>query len=441
VVGQLHIHALPAILHDLAAVNSRKVESLYTFIYRRAWDNLDEPARRLLLAMPLTDSHGGDLDFLASVSALGDGDLRHALDTLVMLNLVDARGELHHRLYTIHSLTRTFLQEQVAKWQPPRFELTAPLSPPAPAADYPALFGDYVVRGAVALCSRLTAPRRARGRGCAPARPRAAPPHLCLEPDAAWPAARDLLLALAEPMEQAGARSAWLPFLTRGVARSVALTRWRRRGGTDAALRSSAASGERLCRGADRGWPAANAALRRDDRRGVARARNQQAYLACLQHRDEAAVALAERALALLAAEDDERAMSYFVLGMVAINRWQWAEAEQHHRATLAIRHARATGGARPGRSRTSAMRCKDSAATPRPSCFEAAAAALADLDDQANRAIVLMNLARTYHLDGQLDDALATGQAARLALHAVGDRFHSAGPAQPGVDPPGARR
>jgi len=120
VVGQLHIHALPAILHDLASVNSRKVESLYTFIYRRAWDNLDEPARRLLLAMPLTDSHGGDLDFLAIVSALGDGDLRHALDTLVMLNLVDARGELHHRLYTIHSLTRTFLQEQVAKWQPPR---------------------------------------------------------------------------------------------------------------------------------------------------------------------------------------------------------------------------------------------------------------------------------------------------------------------------------
>lgn len=118
VVGQLHIHALPAILHDLASVNSRKVESLYTFIYRRAWDNLDEPARRLFLTMPLTDSHGGDLDFLAIVSVLGDGDLRHALDTLVMLNLVDVRGELNHRLYTIHSLTRTFLQEQVAKWQP-----------------------------------------------------------------------------------------------------------------------------------------------------------------------------------------------------------------------------------------------------------------------------------------------------------------------------------
>ena len=118
VVGQLHIHALPAILHDLATVNSRKVESLYTFIYRRAWDNLDEPGRRLLLAMPLTDILGADLDFLAAVSALEEAELRHALDALVMLNLIDARGALEYRRYSIHSLTRTFLQEQVAKWQP-----------------------------------------------------------------------------------------------------------------------------------------------------------------------------------------------------------------------------------------------------------------------------------------------------------------------------------
>ena len=119
VVGQLHVHTLPAILQDLASVNSRKVENLYTFIYRRAWENLDEPGRRLLLTMPLTNSDGADLAFLAAVSGLEGADLRHALDTLVMFNLIDARGELHHRLYSIHNLTRTFLQEQVAKWQSP----------------------------------------------------------------------------------------------------------------------------------------------------------------------------------------------------------------------------------------------------------------------------------------------------------------------------------
>ena len=69
--------------------------------------------------MPLTTTDGADLAFLAAVSGLDGADLRHALDTLVMFTLVHARGELHHRLYSIHNLTRTFLQEQVAKWQSP----------------------------------------------------------------------------------------------------------------------------------------------------------------------------------------------------------------------------------------------------------------------------------------------------------------------------------
>jgi tetratricopeptide (TPR) repeat protein len=309
-------------------------------------------------------------------------------------------------------------------------ELTAPGPPTPPAADYPALFGDYVVRGAVALCARLTAPASRTADEFARLRDHAL--HLltfALEPDAAWPAARDLLLALAEPMEQAGARSAWLPFLTRGVERSVALrdcaaeAELTLRCGHLLRLVSDFTTAQTWLARADRCFAA------RDDRRGVARVRNQQAYLACLQHRDEAAVTLADAALALLAAEDDERAMSYFVLGMVAINRWQWEEAEQHHRATLAIRARQddrrrvAWAQQNIGYALQGQRRYAEAIA-----CFEAAAAALAGLDDQANRAIVLMNLARTYHLDGQLDDALATGQAARLALHAVGDRFHSAG-------------
>jgi tetratricopeptide (TPR) repeat protein len=39
----------------------------------------------------------------------------------------------------------------------------------------------------------------------------------------------------------------------------------------------------------------------------------------------------------------------------------------------------------------------------------------------------VLLNLARTYHLDKQLAPALATGLAARQLLHDVGDHLHAA--------------
>jgi len=54
---------------------------------------------------------------LAGVSKIEHTPLRQALDKLVTLNLVDSRGDdLNQRRYTIHSLTRTFLHEQVVQW-------------------------------------------------------------------------------------------------------------------------------------------------------------------------------------------------------------------------------------------------------------------------------------------------------------------------------------
>lgn len=117
IVGQTHVHPLSVVLADLAAARGQSVESLYTYIYRRAWDHLDELCRRALLAMPLVSEHGGNLDYLAQISQLPPDDLRHGLSTLVNLNLVDSRGDLNQRRYTIHNLTRSFLLEQVVRWQ------------------------------------------------------------------------------------------------------------------------------------------------------------------------------------------------------------------------------------------------------------------------------------------------------------------------------------
>ncbi len=90
-VGQLHMHDLESILHDLTAARGAPIENLYTFIYRRAWDNLDPLARRVLLTMSLVKV-GGDY-------------------------LVNPAGDVQRRRYTIHSLTRSFLHEQVARWK------------------------------------------------------------------------------------------------------------------------------------------------------------------------------------------------------------------------------------------------------------------------------------------------------------------------------------
>ena len=116
VVGQTHIHALNVILNDLTAAQGQKAEQLYTFIYRRAWDSFDELTRRVFLAMPLVSDRGGDQAYLANLTALDLANVGDALERLVALNLVDSKGDLHNRRYTIHNLTRTFLQEQVARW-------------------------------------------------------------------------------------------------------------------------------------------------------------------------------------------------------------------------------------------------------------------------------------------------------------------------------------
>ncbi|MFZ4664578.1 MAG: NB-ARC domain-containing protein [Caldilineaceae bacterium] len=120
VVGQAHIYSLTTILGHLRQGVAQSVGNLYTYLYRAAWDALDEPARRTLLLMPLVQEEGEDLAYLQAMGKTGnltETELMTSLDCLVARNLIDSRGTLHHRRYTIHSLTRTFLQEQVLRWQ------------------------------------------------------------------------------------------------------------------------------------------------------------------------------------------------------------------------------------------------------------------------------------------------------------------------------------
>lgn len=117
IVGQTHIEPLEVILSDLKTACGETVQNLYTYIYRAAWDNLDEVTRRAFLSLPLAQKGGSDFAHLEAVSALGASELRHALNLLISLNLVDLVGKLGQRRYTIHQLTRTFLEQQVADWQ------------------------------------------------------------------------------------------------------------------------------------------------------------------------------------------------------------------------------------------------------------------------------------------------------------------------------------
>jgi hypothetical protein len=117
IAGQTYIHPLPVVLENLAKARGSQIENLYTYIYHQAWQRLDESSRRVLLALPLVTAAGAELEQLVEISEIPTEQVIRALDNLVKINLVDVRGDLYRHRYTIHNLTRTFLHEQVLRWQ------------------------------------------------------------------------------------------------------------------------------------------------------------------------------------------------------------------------------------------------------------------------------------------------------------------------------------
>lgn len=118
-LGQLHSFSLDQVLDDLRHARGQKAEDLYTYVYRHIWQRLADVTQRILLLMPLAAERGADLAFLTAMAAadgIAQSTLRDGLDRLVALNLVESRGDLHQRRYAIHSLTRSFLQQDVLRW-------------------------------------------------------------------------------------------------------------------------------------------------------------------------------------------------------------------------------------------------------------------------------------------------------------------------------------
>lgn len=114
IVGQLHIYPLDTILADLRSVRGATQEKLYDFIYQQAWQSLSEQERTTLLALLMAQKPIGSLEMLVNDSQLPQSEVQQALARLVTLNLVESRGGLRERVYSLHGLTRTFLHEMLA---------------------------------------------------------------------------------------------------------------------------------------------------------------------------------------------------------------------------------------------------------------------------------------------------------------------------------------
>ncbi|MFZ4658709.1 MAG: NB-ARC domain-containing protein [Caldilineaceae bacterium] len=118
VVGQLHADSLHHLLADLQEARGAPVENLYTHIYRRAYDSLTASERTVWLGLLLLIGPAATAERLADICEAPLPVVRPALQTLARLSLIDCHGDLNSRYFSLHSLTRTFLQKQVVRWTP-----------------------------------------------------------------------------------------------------------------------------------------------------------------------------------------------------------------------------------------------------------------------------------------------------------------------------------
>lgn len=118
-MGLAHLLPLPTVLQALQEARGKKAEDLYHYVYRNAWEQLDDDAQDVLVRMPVFSHEGATLEQLQAVNDLPTGRLLNALTLLTNLSLVNVGGDLRARRYSIHRLTESFLLHEVLRWQEP----------------------------------------------------------------------------------------------------------------------------------------------------------------------------------------------------------------------------------------------------------------------------------------------------------------------------------
>ena len=117
VVGQSLLFSLPTILDDITLARGKSVGQLYEYLFRWAWNNLDESEQLVLLAMPLLPPEGGSFEQIVAVTGLDSSIVHDALAKLISQSLVEHRLDMQQSHYAVHGLTRVFVQEQAAQWR------------------------------------------------------------------------------------------------------------------------------------------------------------------------------------------------------------------------------------------------------------------------------------------------------------------------------------
>ncbi len=111
--AQLSRRSYNEVLRYLQAASVTSVTALYSYIYRRTWEMLADPARLLLLSALDIAPDGDSAGWLQRMSGLSPDVFDQALHQLIDYSLLEVSGVLASRVYRLHRLTVTFLQTDI----------------------------------------------------------------------------------------------------------------------------------------------------------------------------------------------------------------------------------------------------------------------------------------------------------------------------------------
>ncbi|MCP4358249.1 MAG: hypothetical protein GY796_09570 [Chloroflexi bacterium] len=116
VVGQLRFHSLPRVLSRLAESQSNESGiGLFDYIYREAWESLTDESKTTLISLTQAGDSGFALEHIVDISGLTPIQAEQCLEELILLSLVDQKGTLLVRKYSLHRLTEIFLLKMFAE--------------------------------------------------------------------------------------------------------------------------------------------------------------------------------------------------------------------------------------------------------------------------------------------------------------------------------------
>jgi hypothetical protein len=104
------------ILGGLEKSRPGPIEEMYRRIYWEAWRTLSTDAQALLQAMPLVAEPGALPEQMQAISGLEEARFWPAVHQLFARSLLEVRGTIYEKRYSIHRLTETFLHTEIVDW-------------------------------------------------------------------------------------------------------------------------------------------------------------------------------------------------------------------------------------------------------------------------------------------------------------------------------------